>query len=175
MSDNSDALVIEKNIAALPGVLKTQVNAATGTLRVEFLPTAVNQTDLQSALRKLGYKVSEASTAEDAEAKARKKEFYQQRHYLIVGLIFTIPLFILSMVTDLGFLPDSMTHATWIKWVMFALATPVQFYVGWGFYTGAWNSLRQWALPRPISIHCRFYSIFFRGMFTLKPRRLLLL
>src|SRR5665647_3136230 len=26
---------------------------------------------------------------------------------------------------------------------MFVLATPVQFYVGWGFYTGAWKSLRN--------------------------------
>jgi len=143
MSDTSDGLVIEKNIAALPGVLKTQVNAATNTLRVEFLPTATSQADLQSVLRKLGFKVSEAGSGEDAEAKARKKELNQQQRYLIIGLIFTVPLFILSMTADLGFLPDSMSHAPWIKWVMFALATPVQFYVGWGFYTGAWNSLRN--------------------------------
>jgi P-type Cu+ transporter len=141
LSDTSDALVIEKKVAALPGVLKIQVNPTTGTLRIEFLPTATSQADLQSALRKLGFKVTEAGTAEDAEAKARRKEFVQQRRYLIIGLIFTIPLFILSMAGDLGFLPDALAHASWIKWIMFALATPVQFYVGWGFYTGAWNSL----------------------------------
>jgi len=47
------------------------------------------------------------------------------------------------MSADLGFLPESLSHASWIKWVMFALALPVQFYVGWGFYTGAWNALRN--------------------------------
>ena len=143
LSDNSDALFIEKHIQSLPGVLRSQVNQATSTLRVEFLPTAIDQAGLGAALRAKGFKISEAVNSEDAEALARRKELKEQRRYLIIGLIFTLPLFILSMVADLGFLPDSMTHATWIKWVMFGLATPVQFYVGWGFYAGAWKSLRN--------------------------------
>ena len=143
LSDNSDALLIEKKIAAMPGVLKIQVNPAASTTRIEFLPTATSQADLQSALRKLGFKISEAAATEDAEASARRKEFVQQRWHLITGLIFSVPLFILSMAGDLGFLPDALTHASWIQWVMFALAFPVQFYVGWGFYAGAWNALRN--------------------------------
>jgi Cu+-exporting ATPase len=143
LSEVSDAARIEKRIQAMPGVLKTLVNLATGTLRVEFLPTAVTPSDLTSALKAAGFKATEAGEAEDAEGQARKKELRQQRHFLVIGLIFTIPLFILSMAGDLGFLPDSLTHAGWIKWIMFALATPVQFYVGRGFYSGAWKSLRN--------------------------------
>ena len=143
LSDNNDAIVIEKRIVAMNGVLKTQVNVATSMLRVEYLPTAINQFDLESALRGIGFKISEAGTAEDAEALARKKELEQQRRYLVIGLIFTVPLFLLSMAGDLGFLPDALAHATWTKWVMFVLASPVQFYVGWGFYSGAWKSLRN--------------------------------
>jgi P-type Cu+ transporter len=143
LSDNSDAIVIEKRIQSMSGVLKTQVNVATSTVRVEYLPTAASQSGLESALRMIGFKVSEAGTGEDAEAMARKKELVQQRRYLVIGLIFTVPLFLFSMVGDLGLMPDAMMHATWTKWVMFALATPVQFYVGWGFYSGAWKSLRN--------------------------------
>jgi P-type Cu+ transporter len=143
LSDNSDGLVIEKHISSLPGVLRSTLNQATSTLRVEFLPTAMNPSALSAALRSKGFKVSEALNSEDAEANARRKELKEQRNYLIIGLIFTVPLFVLSMAADLGFLPESMAHGTWIKWVMFALATPVQFYVGRGFYSGAWKSLRN--------------------------------
>ena len=143
LSDNSDAVLIEKSILAMNGILKTQVNLSTSTVRVEYLPTAANQAELESTLKRIGFKVSQAGTGEDAEAAARKKELQIQRRYLVIGLIFTVPLFVLSMAGDLGFMPDSMAHATWTKWVMFALAAPVQFYVGWGFYTGAWKSLRN--------------------------------
>ena len=143
LSDSTDAQVIEKRLGATPGILRAQVNLSASTLRVEYLPTSLAQADLKAQLRAMGFKASEAGSAEDAEALARRKELSQQRRYLIIGLIFTVPLFILSMAGDLGFLPESLAHADWIKWVMFALATPVQFYVGAGYYTGAWKSLRN--------------------------------
>jgi Cu+-exporting ATPase len=34
-------------------------------------------------------------------------------------------------------------HEAWPVWLMFALATPVQFYVGWQYYVGAYKSLRN--------------------------------
>ena len=34
-------------------------------------------------------------------------------------------------------------HAAWLNWLMLALATPVQFYVGWQYYVGAYKSLRN--------------------------------
>ena len=37
----------------------------------------------------------------------------------------------------------SIAHAPWMNWVMLALATPVQFYVGWQYYVGAYKSLRN--------------------------------
>lgn len=33
--------------------------------------------------------------------------------------------------------------APWLNWLMWALATPVQFYVGWQYYVGAYKSLRN--------------------------------
>ena len=173
LSDSSDAVLIEKRLRAHPGVLLCQVNGSSGALRVEFLPTATNQADLQAFLRSMGFKLSEAANTEDAEGLARKKELYQQRRFMIIGLIFTVPLFILSMAGDLGFMPDALAHADWIKWIMFALATPVQFYVGWGFYTGAWKSLRNGSANMDVlvamgSSAAYFYSIpvllnFFKG------------
>jgi Cu+-exporting ATPase len=36
-------------------------------------------------------------------------------------------------------------HAGWVNWLMLALATPVQFYVGWDYYSGAYKALRNGA------------------------------
>jgi len=143
LSDNSDALLIEKRIKELPGIYKVQVNLANNLVRVEYVPTEIAASDLTRVLRELGFHYTENITSEDAEALARKKELNEQKHLLIVGLIFTIPLFMLSMAADFGLLPDYLAHSSWINWVMLALATPVQFYVGKQFYTGAWKSIRN--------------------------------
>ena len=46
------------------------------------------------------------------------------------------------MSRDLGLL-GAWSHANWVNWLFFALATPVQFYVGWDYYVGAYKSLRN--------------------------------
>ena len=81
--------------------------------------------------------------AEDAEAKARQHEINTQRRLLITGLIFTIPLFLFSMGMDFGLLPMAWMESSWALWLMFALSTPVQFYVGWQYYVGAFKALRS--------------------------------
>ncbi|MCB0000065.1 MAG: copper-translocating P-type ATPase, partial [Anaerolineales bacterium] len=35
------------------------------------------------------------------------------------------------------------SHEVWVNWIFLALATPVQFYVGWDYYTGAYKALRN--------------------------------
>ncbi len=164
LSDNSDALVIEKRFKDLPGIYKVQINLSNSLLRIEYVPTEIEANELTRVLRELGYRYSENVTSEDAEAQARKKEIDLQRHYLIVGLIFTIPLFALSMAMDFGLLPASWAHSSWINWVMLALATPVQFYVGRDFYSGAIKSIRNGSANMDVlvamgSSAAYFYSI----------------
>jgi P-type Cu+ transporter len=143
LADNSDALLVEKRLKETPGIHRVQINLTNGLLRVEYLPSATGPAELGQLLRGLGFRYTENANTEDAEALARRKELRQQLHYLIVGLIFTVPLFVLSMSADFGLLPDSMSHASWLMWVMLARATPVQFYVGRQYYSGAWKSLKN--------------------------------
>ena len=55
---------------------------------------------------------------------------------------FTIPLFVLSMGRDFG-LSGPWAHAPGSTGSSSLLATPVQFYTGWDYYTGGWKSLRN--------------------------------
>ena len=85
---------------------------------------------------------------------ARQHEIDEQRRLLIIGLIFTVPLFIFAMLRDFGLLPAffyemsgmagmALEPRAWTNWVMLVLATPVQFYVGWQYYVGAYKALRN--------------------------------
>lgn len=144
LADDNDARRLEKALLNLEGVLEAQVNFTTEKARIRYIPTVVTQSEIRRAVSGAGFEALElGGEAEDAEAKAREHEIAEQKRLLVIGLIFTIPLFLFSMGMDFGLLPMAWMHATWPKWLMFVLATPVQFYVGWQYYVGAYKSLRN--------------------------------
>jgi Cu+-exporting ATPase len=112
---------------------------------VKYDPTVLTHDDIVARVRKAGYDVPDIAQtasqeeAEDAEAKARQAEIDHQWKRLIVGAIFTIPLFALSMGRDLGLL-GAWAASPWMNVLLWALATPVQFYVAWDYYTGAYRA-----------------------------------
>ncbi len=139
------ANTVQRKLNQLDGVLSADVNYATERAVVRYIPGAITHDELTAAIRKAGYDVTEADDSEapvDAEAAARAAELRHQQTRLAVGVIFTLPLFLLSMGRDFGLL-GPWSHALWVNWLFFALATPVQFYVGWDYYTGAYKSLRN--------------------------------
>lgn len=143
ISDDNDARRLEKVLSSIEGVLSAQVNVATEHARVRYIPTVVSQADLRKAISSAGFETVETGhEVEDAEARARQEEMNHQWRLLILGLIFTIPLFLFSMARDLGFL-GMWAHERWTLWAMLGLAAPVQFIVGWQYYVGAYKSLRN--------------------------------
>lgn len=160
LSDDNDARRLEKNLAGLSGVLAASVNLAAERARVRYIPTVISQAELRQAVAKAGFEAVETGgAAEDVEAQARAGEIAHQRKLLLIGLLFTVPLFLLSMGKDFGLLPEffylpqhelmaremgGMHPAQpWFNWLLLALATPVQFYVGWQYYLGAFKALRN--------------------------------
>jgi Cu+-exporting ATPase len=164
MSDDNDARRIEKAIQKVEGVLEVNVSFTTEHARINYIPTVVSQAELRRAIRSSGFEVVESGTdTEDAEQIARQHEIDNQRRLLITGLIFTLPLFVLSMVRDL--LMPAWAEAAWVNWGMLLLATPVQFYVGWQYYVGAYKSLRNRSANMDVLIAmgssvAYFYSLF---------------
>ena len=139
------AATIQRALGRVDGVLEATVNYANEKATVTTIVGTANRADLVAAVRKAGYDVVEAAAGEeleDAEAAAREAEIRHQWKRFIVGALFTLPLFGISMARDLGLLGE-WAHASWVNWLFLALATPVQFYVGWDYYTGAYKSLRN--------------------------------
>ncbi|MCG3212132.1 MAG: Copper-exporting P-type ATPase [Anaerolineae bacterium] len=129
----------------VPGILEATVNFATEKATVKYIPGTVSRADIVTAVERAGYGVVAADSEEelvDAEKAAREREIQNQTRKLIVGIIFTVPLLIISMGRDFG-LFGAWGHAAWANYLLWALATPVQFYVGWDYYTGSYKSLRN--------------------------------
>ncbi|MFT5193764.1 MAG: Cu+-exporting ATPase [Cellvibrionaceae bacterium] len=139
------ANTIQRRLNKVDGVLEATVNFASEKAQVTYTPGAVGRAELVAAVRQAGYDVVEAAGDEDmqdAEAAAREAEVQHQTRRFVIGLIFSLPLFLVSMSRDFGLL-GMWSHAVWVNWLFFALATPVQFYVGWDYYVGGYKSLRN--------------------------------
>lgn len=129
----------------VPGIINATVNFATEKAVVEFIPGVVSRADMVAAIERAGYGVVEAAEGadlEDAEQAARDAEISDQTRKFWIGVAFSLPLFVLSMLRDFGVLGE-WAQAPWVNWVMLVLAAPVQFYVAWDYYVGAYKAIRN--------------------------------
>ena len=132
------ATLITRNLKKMEGILSADVSIATEQAAVTFDAESVSEDAIVDKIRALGFDVVDA----DAESTARAEEFQRQRLQFTVGVVFTLPLFLLSMGRDFGVI-GGWAHAAWVNGLMFALAAPVQFYVGWDYYVGGFKALRN--------------------------------
>ncbi len=140
------ASTIERTLTKkVPGVLSANANFADERVSVEYDPSVTNVEKMAEAVKKAGYKLvlprSDGSVL-DIEQEEREKEIRMEKRSFLVGLICTIPLFFLSMSRDFS-LTGAWSHEQWVNWLFFAMATPVQFYTGAGYYVGSFKSLRN--------------------------------
>ncbi|MEW5910360.1 MAG: heavy metal translocating P-type ATPase, partial [Thermodesulfobacteriota bacterium] len=140
------AATIERTVnRTLNGIVRAGVNFAAERLTVESIPGEASSEDIRIAVKNAGYgaeNVEDDPARADVETIARKKEIVTQTRKFIVGLLFSIPVFVLSMGRDFH-LFGAWSHSIWVNWLFFVLATPVQFYTGWDYYVGGIKSLRN--------------------------------
>jgi Cu+-exporting ATPase len=149
MTCASCVMHVENALRAVPGVLNANVNLATERATVELVPGVVTLADLKRAVQDAGYDVLETSGAPtelvDRERAAREAERQREWRDLLIGIVFTAPLFALAMARDLAHVlmfHNPLLQWQYLDWLLFALATPVQFYVGRAYHRNAWKSLR---------------------------------
>ncbi len=128
---------IEKVVGKLPGIDSIHVNLASEKGHVAFIPGLVKESDIIAAVQKAGYgaKVANDSKVEDERAKKQRLYRIEVRKFWLSAVLISplIAQMLFQLAGGQPFLPN------WISWI---LATPVQFYIGWRFYKGAYHSLR---------------------------------
>lgn len=146
MSCANCAMNIERTLnTKVPGVIHAAVNFATERATAEYIPGISSVEDMVAAIRKAGFDAvipSDAEDPDDAESKARQSEIADQTRKFMVGIVFSLPLFLLSMARDFSLL-GGWSYLPWVNWMFWVLATPVQFYTGWDYYVGGFKSLKN--------------------------------
>lgn len=158
------AATVEKTLNEVgAGVISATVNFATEKAKVAYLPGQVTPTDLIDAIKGAGYGVVETDPDRqlaDVEQAAREAEVDEQARKFWIGVAFSLPLFLFSMARDFALL-GPWSDALWGNWLMLALATPVQFYVGWDYYTGGFKALRNGAANMDVLVALGSSAAFF--------------
>ena len=158
------AATVEKTLNEMqPSVVSATVNFATEKAKIAYIPGQVTPTDLIAAIEGAGYGVVEADANQqlaDVEQAAREAEIHEQTRKFWIGVGFSLPLFLFSMARDFALL-GAWSHALWGNWLMFVLATPVQFYVGWDYYTGGFKALRNGAANMDVLVAMGSSAAFF--------------
>jgi len=134
---------VEEALREVPGVISASVNLATEKATVAY-DTA--QTDIEAmrlAVEDAGYGVAGTSVEEaapDALEQAHRRESRDLRRKLWFSG--SIGLFML-LVSISGLSGDWMPGFLGNHYLLWALATPVQFWAGLQFYRGAWGALKH--------------------------------
>ncbi len=136
MSCASCAANVERALKRLDGVREAGVNFATGRATVVFDPRVLSARDLAKAVRDAGYGVAAAPEEVQKEGERESREL---RASVVWGGALALVIFLGSMRHWFPWVPDILKDF----FVLWALATPVQFGLGRRFYKGAWSSLRH--------------------------------
>ncbi len=128
---------IKKALNKFPGVTAT-VNLATEKAHASFKPGSTTVSDLIAAIVKEGYSATEINGANRTEEKERRLATYHaELRMFLVSAALTLPLML-----HMGAIFSGTTTELLPRWLQWLLATPIQFWIGMRFYTGAWHALR---------------------------------
>ncbi|MBN1254641.1 MAG: heavy metal translocating P-type ATPase [Deltaproteobacteria bacterium] len=137
---------VQKALSSVPGVVRAAVNFATEKATVEYIPGQVTVKDLAKAVHEAGYEILEVTEGIDAveqERTAREAELRQLRRKFVIGLCLVVPVFLLGHLHMIGLSHLFALSAQANYLIQFLLQTPVQFWIGWQFYRGAWAAARH--------------------------------
>ena len=133
ITDSSDTNRLEKRLRELEGVKYASVNYGNGQVLVEYNQALLSLSDIRSVINKKGYQI----LSEDLSASAEEIETKNLKKLFVIGLVFTIPIVILDYPKFMSFVPFAGTATA--AYLLFALASIVQFVTGSRFYVGAYR------------------------------------
>lgn len=152
---------IEKVLSRTDGVYEVNVNLATGKMRIKYDENKLDSKKIEDKVKSIGFGAElERERNTDKDKKLKEKEYASIKRKFILSAILTLPLFSIMFFHMAGI------RVFWDKpEIQFALATIVQFYVGYTFYVGAYKSIKSKAMYMDVLVvmgtsAAYFYSIY---------------
>ena len=123
---------VEEALSSVSGVISASVNLASEKATVEYLE-GTGLADMRRAVKDAGYELGPEAQALEDVTTAAQREIRVLRNRFIIAAILTASIMALSW-------GPSFVGKSYLLW---ALATPVQFWAGLRFYRGAWGVLKH--------------------------------
>jgi len=145
------ALNIEKSLKKLNGVENAVVNFSSEEATVEYNPKLIDIKKIKKIISDLGYKALEPHELDENDKEIRKLKYLS-----IIGLILIIPVVIISMFLEI---PNK-------NYILLLLTTPIQFGIGYHFYKGSWNSLKNRYINMDFLVILGTSAAYFYSLYT---------
>ncbi len=130
--------VLTRALQKVDGVHTAVVNYSTEKAAVDFDPAQTDEPALIAAIKSKGYRAIITDGKDQARIAeiSRKKEIQKLKFQAIISTVLSLPIVITAM-----FLMNLMIPGK--DYLLWILATPIQFYIGRSFYKGAWAALKN--------------------------------
>lgn len=134
---------IEKGLSRMEGVQSATINLALETGKIHYDPATVQLEDVIAKIKQLGYDAKLSNDKQEGERDHRHIEIQKRTKQFILSAILSLPL-LWTMFAHFSFTSWMYVPPMFLNpYVQWALATPIQFWIGWTFYKGAYYSLRN--------------------------------
>lgn len=140
----SCAALITRKLKKTQGVSEANVNYAAAKASVLFDPQKIDEQGLIEAIKQAGYGANVANEKDrETDKKRRQEEIQSYRHKFLWSFVLSFPMIYFMLLSFFPQLPFKEALMPFSAFISFLLSTPVQFYLGAGFYHGMWSSLKM--------------------------------
>ncbi|MEN9328391.1 MAG: hypothetical protein RI947_1199, partial [Candidatus Parcubacteria bacterium] len=144
MHCSSCAAIIEKSLKKVPGVKEAHVNFAAEKAAILYNDSNTTTQDLVNAVQKAGYRASIVDQKDTGfETRKRTEEINAQFRNFLISFVLSVPMLYFMLFDFFSWMPLRSQLLSYMGIISFILATPVQFFIGKGFYKGMWSALRM--------------------------------
>ncbi|XP_042431937.1 copper-transporting ATPase HMA5-like [Zingiber officinale] len=166
--------MVKNSLEALPGVHDTDIDAMLHKITISYKP---DQTGLRNFIEIIESTTSghlKASIYPEVRGKElhRNDEIKQYHRSFFLSLVFTIPVFLTSMV--FMYIPaiaeildkkivNMLNIGEFLRWI---LSTPVQFVIGRRFYVGSYKALRHGSANMDVLIALGTNAAYFYSLYS---------
>ena len=134
----SCAVNVENALKSQKGVVSVNVNYASSSVIIEYLPKITNPEKLQKSVQSIGYDlmIDEGENKEKQVQDINTKKYKSLKKRTIAAIILAFPIFLLSMV---------FTNVPYANYIMWALSTIVLFFFGRDFFINAFKQAKHFS------------------------------
>ncbi|XP_042509947.1 probable copper-transporting ATPase HMA5 [Macadamia integrifolia] len=165
--------MIENSLQALPGVQDVEIDQTVDKISISYKPHETGPRNFIQVIESTGSGRFKAMIFPEGGQRdsPRQEEIKNYYKSFLWSLVFTIPVFLTSMV--FMYIPvlkqgldvkvvNMVTIGEILRWI---LSSPVQFIIGWRFYTGSYKALRYGSANMDVLIAlgtnaAYFYSVY---------------